>query len=99
MQCLLSRLISSLQNRNELVYFASHVLAESEGERGLQILVELTCCVILTFIALGDKISPTSVYNSKAARTPNGHNWLANKNTQTITSIKEVEKEAGEEEG
>lgn len=56
--------------------------AEAEvGERGT--LVAPTCSVILTLSALGDKISPTLVFNLKEARQ-------ANKNTQTITSIKKV---------
>lgn len=50
--------------------------------------------VILTLIALGDKIlADLSLYFDRLADAQRAHNWLANKNTQTITNIKEEEEE------
>lgn len=79
MQCLLSRLISKLQNRNVFTLF-SHVLAYRE----------CVWDVILTLIALGDKIlADLSLHFDRLADAQRAHNWLANKNTQTITNIKD----------
>lgn len=52
--------------------------------------------VILTLIALGDKIlADLSLHFDRLADAQRAHNCLANKNTQTITNIKDCEGGAG----